>query len=168
MRLWGTPGKRLLCFAWWRDINHRGPEGSCGRHLQKWLNDFYILIFMPLYALPSPCVWAGFSDLLLTNRTQHKWWAATLRLGYPYKTVILVLLSLSGLLCWSEQPCWKPPGGKELVNSTEELSPSDNHVSKLGACLSPQFGSEMSAALIYNLIAALWETLGQRNQLSYT
>lgn len=89
-----------------------------------------------------------------------------MRLGYTYKIVILIV-SL-WLLCWSEQACWELPCGKEIVNSTEELSPSDNHLSKLGASPFPQFGAEMSAALIDILIAALWETLSQKTQLSYT
>lgn len=128
-------------------------RAHCGRHVQKWLNVLCLLIVMPVYK-PSPCVWAGSSDLPLTNRIHQKWWAITLRLGFKG---LWLLYSLS-LACSAEvnSPVESyPPYGKELVNSNKNPSPSNDYVNKLGTNLFSQLSSEVTAALVDISIATL-------------
>lgn len=113
-----------------------GQNNSCywlrifkyhGRQLLKWVSA--TSWYWNLCVIPSLCIWAGPSNLLVTNRTQQKWWAVTSRI-WSYKTVTSRSLSLSltllaFLFWWHKVPCcglplWRGPHDKERRGNSSQ------------------------------------------------
>lgn len=115
-RSWQSPALGHFCPV--QSFTNVCSEAPCGEDFISWTSRSEVLsslsCFLPVpgcllrwrpmisassrpRVTSSPRILAGPSDLLLTKRNQHEWWAVTLEIRLP-KTVTLVLAALSGFL----------------------------------------------------------------------
>lgn len=154
-----------------------------------WDGPYWILSFLPgIHTLcnPFPWVWARFSDWILANRTQQRWWNVTSVIKWP-KTVTFISDILPHGLRWKVvailwtgpwRRCpltrsWVRPQdnsqyGIETFSPTacKGLSPANNHGSELGRRAFPRPAFMWECNAFDTLTVAWWETLSQRHPLT--